>query len=73
MTVMQYDREFRKLARFAPDLVTTAKESVKRFISGLRPIMQKDLSILEFNTCAEILNKALKLENGYTQLQAHTH
>ena len=65
---MQYDREFRKLARFAPGLVATEKERVKRFISGLKPIIQKDLSILKFTTCAEILNKALKLEKGYTQL-----
>ena len=73
MTVMQYDREFCKLARFAPGLVATEKERVKRFITGLRPIIQKDLSILEFTTCAEILNKALKLEKGYTQLQVQNY
>ena len=31
-------------------------------------MIQKDLSILEFTTCTEILNKTLKLEKGYTQL-----
>ena len=73
MTVMQYDRKFHKLACFAPCLVATKKERVKRFITGLRPIIQKDLSILEFTTCAKILNKALKLKKEYTQLQAHNH
>ena len=73
MTVMQYDREFCKLARFAPSLVATEKEKVKRFITGLRPIIQKDLSILKFTTCEKILNKVLKLEKGYTQLQAHNY
>ena len=41
MTVMQYDQKFRKLARFAPGLVATEKERVKRFILGLKPIIQK--------------------------------
>ena len=57
------------MVRFAPGLVSTEKERVKRFISGLKPMIQKDLSILEFTTCAKILNKALKLKKGYTQLQ----
>ena len=71
---MQYNSVFRKLARFAPGLVATEKDRIKRFYSGLRPIMQKDLSTSKFSTYAELLDTALKLEQGYNQLHTyHTH
>jgi len=73
MTVMQYNREFRKLARFAPGLVTSEKDRVRRFFTGLKPIMRKDLSTLNFSTHTELLDKALKLEKEYNQLQAYHH
>ena len=74
MTVMQYNREFCKLTRFAPELVAAEKDRVKRFFTGLKPIMRKDLSTLDFPTHAELLDKALKLEKEYNQLQAyHNH
>ena len=34
--VMEYDREFNKLSRFAQSLVATEKDKVKRFLNGLR-------------------------------------
>ena len=71
---MQYNREFHKLARFAPGLVPTEKDRVKRFFAGLKPIMRKDLSTHNFSTHAELLDKALKLEKEYNQLYAyHNH
>ena len=68
---MQYNSAFRKLARFAPSLVAAEKDKIKRFLNGLRPIMQKDLSTSKFSTYAELLNIALKLEQGYNQLHAY--
>ena len=68
---MQYNREFRKLAHFAPSLVAMEKDRMKRFLNGLRPIMQKDLSTSKFATYAELLDTTLKLEKGYNQLHAY--
>ena len=68
LTIMQYNREFRKLARFAPSLVAAEKDRMKRFLNGLKPIMQKNLFTFDFLTHAELLNKALKLDRGYEQL-----
>ena len=59
------------MARFAPSLVATEKDRIKRFLNGLRPIMQKNLASSNFSTYAELLNTALKLEQGYNQL--HTY
>ena len=40
LSVMQYNSEFRKLAYFAPSLVVAEKDRMKRFLNGLRPILQ---------------------------------
>ena len=36
LSVMEYDREFRRLAKFAKGLVVIDKDRMKRFINGLR-------------------------------------
>ena len=69
MTVMQYDRKFHKLSRFAKALVGTEKDRVERFLHGLRPTIQKDLAIVDFATHAEALDKALKMEMAYEELE----
>ena len=43
--VMEYDREFTKLSRFARSLVATEKDKVERFVNGLRMSLQKDLAL----------------------------
>ena len=48
MTVIQYNREIRKLARFAHGLVAANNDQVKRFFTRLKPIMRKDLSTMDF-------------------------
>ena len=61
-SVMQYDRQFHKLSRFAKSLVATEKDKVKRFVNGLKMSLQKDLSVVELHSHAEALDKALKAE-----------
>ena len=61
-SVMEYDREFNKLSRFARSLVTVEKDRVERFLNGLRMSLHKDLSLFMLPTHAEALNKALKAE-----------
>ena len=46
-TVMQYDREFHKLSRFAKSLVTTEKDKAKRFVNSLKMSLQKDPSVVD--------------------------
>ena len=61
-TVMEYDREFNKLSRFARSLIATDKDRVERFLNGLQMTLQKDLSLFMLPTHAEALDKALKAE-----------
>ena len=61
-SVMEYDREFTKLSRFARSLVATEKDKVERFVNGLRLSLQKDVALCELSSHAEALDKALKAE-----------
>jgi len=61
-TVMQYDRQFHKLSRFAKGLVATEEERINCFVNGLNLTIQKDLALLDLKNHAEALDKALKLE-----------
>ena len=71
MTVMQYDRKFYKLSRFAKTLVNTEKDRVEKFLHGLRPTIQKDLAIVNFATHAEALDKVLKNDLAYEELEQY--
>ena len=71
MTVMQYDRKFHKLSCFAKSLVATEKDRVKRFLNGLEPAIQKDLAIVDLETHAEALDKALKVEMTHEQVKQY--
>ena len=61
-TVMEYDRAFTQLSRFAESLVATEKDRVERFVNGLKLSLQKDLALCELSSHAEVLDKALKVE-----------
>ena len=71
MTVMQYDRKFHKLSRFAKNLVGIEKNRVEQFLHGLKPTIQKDLAILNFANHAEALDKALKVEMAHEELKQY--
>ena len=49
-SVIEYDREFTKLTRFARSLVATEKDKVERFVNGLRLSLQKDLALCELSS-----------------------
>ena len=62
MSVLEYDKEFNKLARFAEGLISSEKYRVEKFVNGLKMSLMKDVSMLELNTHAEALDKVLKAE-----------
>ena len=67
-TVIQYARQFHKLSHFAKSLVSIEKDSVERFLHGLRLTIQKDLVLFEPKNHAEALDKALRLERFQDQM-----
>ena len=47
MTVAEYIHEFTHLSRFAPDWVDTEAKKVEQFIEGLRPSIQRDVTMCQ--------------------------
>ena len=67
----EYDREFNRLMRFEPGLVSTEKDRMKKFLNGMRFTLQKDLATCEFATYGDLLDKALKIERAQKQLEEY--
>lgn len=62
MTVVEYDRKFSQLSRYADHLVDTDTKKAQRFEKGLRPEISCILAGLGQLTYAEVLDCAQKIE-----------
>ncbi|XP_057775343.1 uncharacterized protein LOC130994315 [Salvia miltiorrhiza] len=77
LTVLEYERKFTQLARFAPHLVDTDEKKAWRFENGLRPEIGGHLAALNITSYSKILERAqavasrLKLDNSVARPQ-HT-
>ncbi|CAH2812880.1 MAG: hypothetical protein CBHOC_5447, partial [uncultured Caballeronia sp.] len=70
MSVADYEAQFTKLAKFAPDFVATDQRRIRRFVQGLNVEIQAALATIPSNTFTEVLEKALRIENSRLQLRA---
>ncbi|XP_033508409.2 uncharacterized protein [Nicotiana tomentosiformis] len=76
MSVTEYEMEFTNSVEYAPNLIPTEREKVRRFIEGLNPHMAKDmtshqdentyLQVVNIATCKESFHKIAReaRENG---------
>lgn len=62
MTVVEYDRKFSQLSRYASHLVDTDAKKAQRFENGLRPEISCILAGFGSLTYAETLDRAQKIE-----------
>ncbi|KAK1360296.1 hypothetical protein POM88_044770 [Heracleum sosnowskyi] len=62
MTVPQYETKFTELSRFVPTYVDTEKKKAKMFQQGLRSWIRSKLAILELDTYAAVVQKAMIAE-----------
>lgn len=62
MSVSEYETKFTELARFVPTYVDTEKKKAKRFQQGLKSWIRSKLAILELNTYAAVVQKAMIAE-----------
>ncbi|XP_022857992.1 uncharacterized protein LOC111378931, partial [Olea europaea var. sylvestris] len=58
MTLVEYERKFEGLSRFAPHLVDTEEKRARRFERGLQPYIRDIVSVLELSTYRESNGKA---------------
>ncbi|XP_027184026.1 uncharacterized protein LOC113782333 [Coffea eugenioides] len=67
--VAEYESQFTRLSKFAPELIVTEQRRVRRFIQGLNVEIQKDLVVAQINTFSEAVEKALRVENARLQVR----
>ena len=58
----QYADEFSKLARYAPDDVTTDAGKQEKFMEGLNDELSMQLMVATFNNYQEVVDKSLMIE-----------
>ena len=62
MSVAQYETQFNKLSKFAPDLVITEQKRKRRFIQGLNLEIYETLAAAPISTFGEALEKAQRIK-----------
>ncbi|XP_027151841.1 uncharacterized protein LOC113751894 [Coffea eugenioides] len=69
MSVTEYETQFTKLSKFAPELIATEPRKVRRFIQGLNVELQEALAAAQINTFTEVLEKAQRIETARAHMK----
>ena len=69
-SVAEYETQFTKLSRFAPELVLTEQKRIRRFVQGLNVEIQESLAAAQLNTFSQALEKAQRIETARGQVKA---
>ncbi|KAF6161877.1 hypothetical protein GIB67_002587 [Kingdonia uniflora] len=64
MNIARYDQRFNELSRYVPFIVHDEEQKKMKFLKGLRPYFRRFLITLEASTYANVLSKALALEQN---------
>ncbi|CAH2812248.1 MAG: hypothetical protein CBHOC_5380, partial [uncultured Caballeronia sp.] len=63
-SVAEYETQFTKLARYAPELVATEQRRIRKFIQGLNVELQEGLATARIETFGEAIELAQRLESA---------
>nr|XP_027109228.1 uncharacterized protein LOC113729095 [Coffea arabica] len=70
VSVAEYEIQFTKLSRFAPELVATEQSRVRRFVQGLNVEIQKGLAAVRLDTFADAVERAQRVEVARAQVKS---
>ncbi|XP_071933110.1 uncharacterized protein [Coffea arabica] len=70
MSVAEYEVQFTKLSRFAPELIATEQRRVRRFVQGLNVELQESLAAVRIDTFAEVVERAQRVEVARAQVKS---
>nr|XP_027062810.1 uncharacterized protein LOC113689203 [Coffea arabica] len=70
MSVAEYEVQFTKLSRFAPELIATEQRRVRRFVQGLNVELQESLAVVRIDTFAEAVERAQRVEVARAQVKS---
>ncbi|CAH2812189.1 MAG: hypothetical protein CBHOC_5373, partial [uncultured Caballeronia sp.] len=69
-SVAEYETQFTKLARYAPDLIGTEQRRIRKFIRGLNVELQEGLATTRVETFGEAIEMAQRLENAKAEVRS---
>ena len=61
-SVVEYETQFTRLSKFAPELVVNGQKCIRRSVQGLNVEIQKDLAATQIDTFKDALEKAQLVE-----------
>ncbi|XP_027171642.1 uncharacterized protein LOC113771232 [Coffea eugenioides] len=70
MSVAEYEIQFTKLSRFAPELIATEQRRVRRFVQGLNVELQESLAAVRIDTFADAVERAQRVEVARAQVKS---
>ncbi|XP_071917143.1 uncharacterized protein [Coffea arabica] len=70
VNVAEYEIQFTKLSRFAPELVATEQRRVRRFVQGLNVEIQEGLAAVRIDTFADAVERARRVEVARAQVKS---
>ncbi|XP_071932186.1 uncharacterized protein [Coffea arabica] len=68
-TVVEYESQFTRLSKFAPELIMTEQRRRRRFVQGLNVEIQKDLVVAQLNTFSDAVKKVQRVESAKFQVR----
>ncbi|XP_058080646.1 uncharacterized protein LOC131228803 [Magnolia sinica] len=63
-TVLQYEARFDELSRYIPKAIEDEEYKLEKFKEGLRPEIQSRLCTFDFTNFADIVDKAMRIEDS---------
>ena len=69
LTVAQYEVQFTRLSKYAPDMVNTEAKRRRRFLQGLNIGIQTALAAVKVDTYAEVVESAQRIESCQGKLR----
>nr|XP_027109267.1 uncharacterized protein LOC113729140 [Coffea arabica] len=69
-SVAEYEVQFTKLSRFAPELIATEQRRVRRFVQGLNVEIQEGLAAVRIDTFADAVERAQRVEVARAQVKS---
>ncbi|CAH2812031.1 MAG: hypothetical protein CBHOC_5342, partial [uncultured Caballeronia sp.] len=68
-SVAEYETQFTKLARYAPELIATEQRRIRKFIQGLNVELQEGLATARIETFGDAIDMAQRLESAKAQVR----
>ena len=69
LSVAEYETQFTRLSKFAPELVMTERKRVRRFVQGQNVEIQETLAAVQIDTFVEALEKSQRVESARVQVK----